>query len=109
MGTYGFGPLMTTKPYVSGAAYINRMSDYCAACAFNPKKDCPITNLYWAYLDRHRQAFADNPRMRLVLNSLARRSDSRLRTDGAVFEWVSSVLGEGGTLRPEQRLEIDDA
>jgi deoxyribodipyrimidine photolyase-related protein len=109
MGTYGVGPLMTTKPYVSGAAYINRMSDYCAACAFNPKKDCPITNLYWAYLDRNREAFADNPRMRLVLNSLARRSDSRLRTDGAVFEWVSSVLGEGGTLRPEQRLEVDDA
>ena len=103
MGTYGVGPLMTTKPYVSGAAYINRMSDYCAACAFNPKKNCPITNLYWAYLDRHRQAFADNPRMRLVLNALARRSDSQRQTDGAVFEWVRSVLGEGGTVTPEQR------
>jgi deoxyribodipyrimidine photolyase-related protein len=109
MGTYGVGGLMTTKPYVSGAAYINRMSDYCSACAFNPKKDCPITNLYWAYLDRHHQAFADNPRMRLVLNSLARRDDSRLRTDRAVFEWVSSVLGEGGTLQPEQRPEVHHA
>ncbi len=105
MGTYGVGPLMTTKPYVSGAAYINRMSDYCAVCAFNPKKNCPITNLYWAYLDRHRQTFADNPRMRLVLNALARRTDSQLQTDGAVFEWVSSVLGEGGTVTPEQRPE----
>jgi deoxyribodipyrimidine photolyase-related protein len=109
MGSYGVGGLMTTKPYVSGAAYINRMSDYCSACAFNPKKDCPITNLYWAYLDRHHQAFADNPRMRLVLNSLARRDDSRLRTDRAVFEWVSSVLGEGGTLQPEQRPEVHHA
>jgi len=109
MGTYGVGPLMTTKPYVSGAAYINQMGDFCSDCAFNPKKDCPITNLYWAFLERHRQAFADNPRMRLVLSSLARRSDSQRRTDGAVFEWVSSVLGEGGTVRPEQRPEVDDA
>jgi deoxyribodipyrimidine photolyase-related protein len=109
MGTYAVGPLMTTKPYVSGAAYINRMSDYCSACAFNPKKNCPITNLYWAYLDRHRQAFTDNPRMRLVLNSLARRSDSQLRTDRDVFDWVNSVLGEGGTVRPEQRPEDEDA
>jgi deoxyribodipyrimidine photolyase-related protein len=109
MGTYGVGPLMTTKPYVSGAAYINRMSDYCSACAFNPKQDCPITNLYWAYLDRHREAFADNPRMRLVLNSLARRSETQLRTDRAIFDWVGSVLGEGGTLRPDQRPDVDDA
>ena len=109
MGTYAVGPLMTTKPYVSGAAYINRMSDYCSACAFNPKKDCPITNLYWAFLDRHRQAFVDNPRMRLVMSSLGRRSDSQLRTDRAVFEWMSSVLGEGGTVRPEQRPEVEDA
>ena len=108
MGTYGVGPLMTTKPYVSGAAYINRMSDYCSACAFNPKKDCPITNLYWAYLDRHREAFADNPRMRLVLSSLGKRSELQLRTDRKIFEWVSSLLGGGDTVRPEQRPEVDD-
>ena len=60
-------------------------------------------------LDRHRQAFTDNPRMRLVLNSLARRSDAQLQTDRAVFEWMSSVLGEGGTVRPEQRPEVEDA
>jgi deoxyribodipyrimidine photolyase-related protein len=103
MGTYAAGPLMTTKPYVSGAAYINRMSDYCSACAFNPKKDCPITNLYWGYLDRHRQAFADNPRMRLVLSSLGKRSSRQVKADHEVFEWVAFVLGKGETLRPEAR------
>jgi deoxyribodipyrimidine photolyase-related protein len=103
MGTYGVGPLMTTKPYVSGAAYINRMSDYCSACAFNPKKDCPITNLYWAYLDRHRHAFADNPRMRLVLSSLGKRSSGQVKADHEVFEWVAFVLEKGETLRPEVR------
>jgi len=45
MGTFGLGDLFTTKPYVSGAAYINKMSDYCSDCAFSPKRDCPITSL----------------------------------------------------------------
>ena len=68
MGSYALGPLMTTKPYVSGAAYINRMSDYCPTCAFNPKTECPISNLYWAFLDRHKETLAGNHRMRLVLS-----------------------------------------
>ena len=103
MGTYGVGPLMTTKPYVSGAAYINRMSDYCSDCAFDPKQDCPITNLYWAFLDRHRKALAGNPRMRLALSSLTKRSRRQLEMDQKVFRWVSSVLEGGGTLRPAER------
>ena len=50
MGTFGLGDLFTTKPYVSGAAYVDRMSDYCGDCAFSPKRDCPITPLYWHFL-----------------------------------------------------------
>jgi deoxyribodipyrimidine photolyase-related protein len=107
MGTYGVGPLMTTKPYVSGAAYINRMSDYCTACAFDPKKDCPITNLYWAFLDRHRKAFAESPRMRLVLNALAKRSSGQSQNDRRVFEWMVSKLEAGGTLRPEGKPDTE--
>lgn len=51
MATYGVGDLMTTKPYVSGAAYIDRMSDYCRGCRFDPKSDCPLTPIYWAFLE----------------------------------------------------------
>jgi len=36
MGTWSLGPLMTTKPYVSGSAYIDRRGDFCADCAFDP-------------------------------------------------------------------------
>ena len=45
MGTFAAGGCMTTKPYVSGAAYIHRMSDYCEGCRFDPKRTCPITRL----------------------------------------------------------------
>ena len=30
--------LTATKPYVSGAAYINRMSNFCGHCQYDPKK-----------------------------------------------------------------------
>lgn len=81
MATYASGELMTTKPYVSGAAYIDRMSDYCKHCRFDPKKDCPATPLYWAFLQRHRQHLEKNPRMRVILKNLERRD---LAADEAV-------------------------
>ncbi|MEE4270331.1 MAG: cryptochrome/photolyase family protein [Thermoanaerobaculales bacterium] len=105
MGSFAVGPLMTTKPYVSGAAYLNRMSDYCSTCAFRPTADCPITNLYWAFLDRHREILADNHRMRLILSSLGKRSAEKQEQDRAVFTWVSDTLTTGGRLRPSGRPE----
>ncbi len=101
MGTFALGDLMTTKPYVSGAAYIDRMSDYCAACAFDPKKNCPITHLYWAFLGRHEERLADNPRLRLPLASLRKRDGDRRRQDAQVFEWVRDTLAAGKTLDPD--------
>ncbi|MGD8439458.1 MAG: cryptochrome/photolyase family protein [Holophagae bacterium] len=107
MGSYGVGPLMTTKPYVSGAAYIDRMSDFCSDCDFDPTTSCPITNLYWAFLDRHRNDLADNPRMRLPLSSLGKRGDDRRDHDRDIFDRVSSVLDAGGTLQPDDLPEAD--
>ncbi len=105
MGTFGLGPLFTTKPYVSGAAYIDRMSDYCGACAFDPKRDCPITSLYWNFLDRHQKTLADNPRLAMPLRSLAKRAPEKRSHDRRVARWVGSTLERGEALRPEDRPE----
>jgi deoxyribodipyrimidine photolyase-related protein len=103
MGSFAVGELMTTKPYVSGAAYINRMSDYCGDCAFDPKRSCPITGLYWAFLDRHRDGLAANPRMGVVVHALGRRGEPKRAHARAVFEWVSERLGRGKRLAPADR------
>jgi deoxyribodipyrimidine photolyase-related protein len=100
MGTFAAGDLMTTKPYVSGAAYIDRMSDYCDGCAFDPKTTCPITSLYWAFLGRHEPELRDNPRMRLPLASLRKRSEEKQKRDAAVFGVVSRKLEAGRVLDP---------
>lgn len=98
MATWGLSGLMTTKPYVAGAAYIDRMSDYCGHCRFDPKRTCPLTRLYWAFLARHEAALADNPRMGVVMQSLRKR-DPRLReADRRTFEAVQELLLEGRPL-----------
>lgn len=101
MGTFAIGDLITTKPYISGAAYINRMSDYCGTCPFDPQKNCPITNLYWAFLARHEKALKDNQRMKLVMASMRKRDKAQRRHDEKVFQHVREKLHEGKAVTPE--------
>lgn len=98
MGTFSLGTAMMTKPYVSGSAYIHRMSDHCSSCSFHPKKTCPITRLYWAYLNRHRDAFAKNHRMSMAMRNASKRSEETQAEDAAVFASVQSALLEGKSL-----------
>lgn len=98
MGTYAVGNLMTTKPYVSGAAYIARMSDYCDGCAFDPKTTCPITHLYWAFFARHEGRLRNNPRLRLPLQALWKRPVARREDDSRTFERVRDTLAAGRAL-----------
>ncbi len=87
MSTFGDGGVTATKPYVSGAAYIDRMSDYCGHCQYNPKKalgadSCPFTALYWSFLERNMEALKDNPRLRMSYVTLLKkpaRERQRLR------------------------------
>jgi deoxyribodipyrimidine photolyase-related protein len=80
MSQHADGGLMTTKPYASGGAYIDRMSDYCGGCAYDPKvrvgpTACPYTAGYWAFLERNAERLQDNRRMRQPLMGLRRLRD----------------------------------
>ncbi|CAN5452557.1 cryptochrome/photolyase family protein [soil metagenome] len=61
MSQYADGGLMTTKPYISGSNYLNKMSDY-------PKGEWGETwdALYWNFIDKHNSLFARNPRMSMM-------------------------------------------
>ncbi|MQM37816.1 (6-4) photolyase [wastewater metagenome] len=80
MSQFGDGGVMATKPYCASGAYVRRMSNYCRGCRFDPAKAsgpdaCPLTTLYWDFLDRHRERLTGNHRMRLQLKNLQRRSE----------------------------------
>ena len=95
MATYGVGELMTTKPYVAGSAYIHKMSDYCKGCAFDPKKTCPITRLYWQFLARNAERLQGNQRIAMPLRSLAKRAAAQTEIDARTAHWVRGKLAEG--------------
>lgn len=99
MGTYGLGGLFTTKPYVSGGAYIDKMSNYCAQCAL--KKVCPVTHLYWAFMHRHRPELDGNHRLRMIMASERKRSDEKKKADAAVFDYATECLAKGEPLEAE--------
>ncbi|MEM9176656.1 MAG: cryptochrome/photolyase family protein [Myxococcota bacterium] len=101
MGTFALGDLFVTKPYVSGAAYVNRMSDYCQSCEFSPKKDCPLTPLYWSFLERNEKALEGNVRMAMPLRSLAKRDKKRRAADRRVRAKVIDALRKGVPITPE--------
>ena len=80
MALWADGGHMATKPYVSGGAYVHRMSDYCGDCAYDHRKRigddaCPFTTLYWDFLARHRERLAGNHRMARPLANLDRLAD----------------------------------
>ena len=80
MSQWADGGVVATKPYASGGAYIQRMSDYCGSCRFDPKKRvgedaCPFTAGYWAFLDRVEPSIRGNHRMAQPLAGLRRLAD----------------------------------
>lgn len=100
MGTYGVGDVMTTKPYVSGAAYISKMSNFCEGCAFDPKSTCPITRFYWNFLERNREALKDNMRIKLPLASAAKRSAADQAEDARAVAIAREKLAAGEAMVP---------
>ncbi|MBV6864361.1 cryptochrome/photolyase family protein [Xanthomonas euvesicatoria] len=68
MSQFADGGLLGSKPYISGAAYIDRMSDYCGGCRYQRKlrvgpNACPYNALYWDFLQRQRPLLGANERL----------------------------------------------
>lgn len=81
MSQYADGGMLATKPYASGGAYIDRMSDHCKGCAYDRKKRtgsdaCPFTVLYWDFFLRHQERFVKNPRVARQVRAAQQLSDA---------------------------------
>ena len=77
MALYANAGRITSKPYIASGQYIKRMSNYCAGCHYRPEvktgpRACPVTTLYWYFLEKHEKLLAGNPRTSLMAKSITR-------------------------------------
>ncbi|MDG9666701.1 cryptochrome/photolyase family protein [Hahella sp. CR1] len=84
MSQFADGGLIATKPYVSGGAYIHRMSDYCKGCRYDVKAKtganaCPFNSFYWRFIERHRERLQHNPRLAMIYRTWERFSQEQRR------------------------------
>ena len=83
MSQFADGGIVATKPYVSSANYINKMSNYCAGCQYSHTKKvgenaCPFNALYWNFLEEKKEHFSDNNRMAMMMSLLDKKSATEL-------------------------------
>jgi deoxyribodipyrimidine photolyase-related protein len=80
MSTYSDGGVLASKPYISGGNYINKMSDYCKGCRYDPGRRtgedaCPFTFLYWNYVDTNRDILTQNARLSFPVSTFDKMAD----------------------------------
>lgn len=80
MAMHAVGDELLTKPYPASGNYIDRMSDHCGRCRYDPherrgERACPVTALYWDFLDRHADRLSGNRRMLGQLRGLRQMRD----------------------------------
>ncbi len=71
MSQYADGGIVATKPYISSANYIHKMSDYCDHCSYDFHKKtgnqaCPFNSLYWDFLHRNHSLLNTLPRVAMM-------------------------------------------
>jgi len=73
MSQFADGGIVGTKPYVSSASYIDKMSHYCGSCYYKKaiktgEKACPFNSLYWNFYDKNEEKLGKNPRIGMMYN-----------------------------------------
>lgn len=98
MSQFADGGVMASKPYIASGKYVQRMSNYCTGCRYNPAQStgedaCPFTTLYWDFVLRHETMLAANPRTVMQVKNLTRlKADEKVAIRAAAARLRVSLL-----------------
>ncbi len=111
MAIFADGGLLGSKPYAASGAYIDRMSDYCGSCAYDPKIKtgkgaCPFNPLYWDFLIRNRDRLVNNPRMAMPYKNLNRMTPAHVETIRREAAAILDGLDAPARARPAKQPDI---
>ncbi len=100
MSQYADGGLLSSKPYISSANYVNKMSSYCGNCKYDHKKKygenaCPFNSLYWNFLNTQKDKLESNPRMGMVYSLLNKMDKDEKKS---IFEQADKYLKDRNSL-----------
>lgn len=82
MALFGDYGIVASKPYAASGKYINKMSNYCSKCKYDPEvmtgeNACPFNALYWDFIARHENEFRGNQRMPFVFSTWDRFAEEK--------------------------------
>ncbi|MCH7410745.1 cryptochrome/photolyase family protein [Belliella sp. DSM 111904] len=94
MSQFADGGIVGTKPYVSSANYIDKMSNYCESCFYKKNlkvgdRACPFNSLYWHFYARNEEKLSKNPRIGMAYRTLAKMKDA-----DAILKQAEFYLGQ---------------
>jgi len=109
MAVHADGGVVGSKPYAASGRYIQRMSNYCTTCRFDPAKRtgpaaCPFTTFYWDFLIRNRQRLRGNRRMSMILPHVDRLADDERAAISAQAQRRCREFGIHSTAAPSEQV-----
>ena len=96
MSQFADGGAMASKPYAASGKYIQRMSNYCVGCRYDPaesvgERACPVTTLYWDFLLRNEERLRRVPRMEMQLRNLIRIEPAKRAAIAAQADFLAGA------------------
>jgi deoxyribodipyrimidine photolyase-related protein len=96
MALFGDGGIVGSKPYAASGKYIDRMSDYCKHCYYDPKltigdRACPFNSLYWDFIARHAPQLKSNQRMNMIFSTWSKFPQEKKE---AIKEQTGSIFSK---------------
>lgn len=93
MSQFADGGIVGSKPYIASGAYIQKMSNYCQKCVYNPKlpageKACPMSTLYWNFIARHQNVLEGHPRLGMQWRNWQNKTDEQQAAIQNRAQWL---------------------